>query len=291
MKKFYRRQDGTVWTVSDEILMQDFVPARAGAESASPRPSNEERHETPKPITRSSRCRCARFRLCHRGHERCICADERAERAADVALPRRRQEHGGRQLREQPVPRLGAADQGFERAANGVRDLVACRQACAVVPGAVQRAVAAHRTQSRSCEAAQRGKAMPRLPRAQRAGCAPRRAVQVRRRRVVRGLSRAGGTLARIARAGRRDACRQSEGGAVSDRRSGRARTALPVVPFRQRRSLRDAPDHGGRASADGLRARHVHRRRARAFQARHRLGEAQADVGRRARSGRSARR
>ena len=38
MKKFYRRPDGTVWTVTDEILMQDFVPAHASAESASQRP-------------------------------------------------------------------------------------------------------------------------------------------------------------------------------------------------------------------------------------------------------------
>jgi len=29
MKKFYRRPDGTVWTVTDEILMQDFVPMSA----------------------------------------------------------------------------------------------------------------------------------------------------------------------------------------------------------------------------------------------------------------------
>ena len=36
MKKFYRRPDGSVWTVTDEVLMQDFVPARTTAEGARP---------------------------------------------------------------------------------------------------------------------------------------------------------------------------------------------------------------------------------------------------------------
>ncbi len=38
MKKFFQRPDGTVWTVTDDILMQDFMPARTTAESARPAP-------------------------------------------------------------------------------------------------------------------------------------------------------------------------------------------------------------------------------------------------------------
>jgi hypothetical protein len=34
MRKFYRRPDGTVWTVTDEIRMQDFVPAPTVAGSS-----------------------------------------------------------------------------------------------------------------------------------------------------------------------------------------------------------------------------------------------------------------
>jgi hypothetical protein len=37
MKKFYQRPDGSVYTVTDEILMHEFVPMRATAES--PRPA------------------------------------------------------------------------------------------------------------------------------------------------------------------------------------------------------------------------------------------------------------
>ena len=38
MKKFYQRPDGSVWTVTDEILMQDYMPARTTAESPRPAP-------------------------------------------------------------------------------------------------------------------------------------------------------------------------------------------------------------------------------------------------------------
>ncbi len=40
MKKFYERPDGTVWTVTDDIRMQEFVPARttaAGEGAAAPK--------------------------------------------------------------------------------------------------------------------------------------------------------------------------------------------------------------------------------------------------------------
>jgi hypothetical protein len=38
MKRFYERPDGSVWTVTDEIRMQDFAPARAlaGANATAP---------------------------------------------------------------------------------------------------------------------------------------------------------------------------------------------------------------------------------------------------------------
>ena len=36
MSRFYRRPDGTVWTVTDEVRMQDFVPARTVAGSRAP---------------------------------------------------------------------------------------------------------------------------------------------------------------------------------------------------------------------------------------------------------------
>jgi len=36
MGRFYRRPDGTVWTVTDEVRMQDFVPAMAVAGSSTP---------------------------------------------------------------------------------------------------------------------------------------------------------------------------------------------------------------------------------------------------------------
>jgi hypothetical protein len=36
MGRFYRRPDGTVWTVTDEVRMQDFVPARTIAGSSAP---------------------------------------------------------------------------------------------------------------------------------------------------------------------------------------------------------------------------------------------------------------
>ena len=171
--------------------------------------------------------------------------------------------------------------EGFERAADRVRHLVARRQARARLPGAVQRAVAAHRAQPRARRSRQRGEALPRLPRAQRArwrsaASASSSTTACRARRAT--ARRDAGSQSHVA--GRRDARRQSEGGPVSDRRSGRARAAVPVVPFRQRRPLRHAPDDGRGPSAHELRARHVHRRRAGALQARHRLGEAQAAVG-----------
>jgi hypothetical protein len=31
MKKFYQRPDGSVYTVTDDVRQQDFVPARTGA--------------------------------------------------------------------------------------------------------------------------------------------------------------------------------------------------------------------------------------------------------------------
>ena len=37
MKKFYQRPDGSVYTVTDEILMQEFVPLRTTADG--PRPA------------------------------------------------------------------------------------------------------------------------------------------------------------------------------------------------------------------------------------------------------------
>jgi hypothetical protein len=38
MKKFYQRPDGTVWTVTDEVRMQEFVPARTTAADVRPAP-------------------------------------------------------------------------------------------------------------------------------------------------------------------------------------------------------------------------------------------------------------
>jgi hypothetical protein len=36
MGRFYRRPDGTVWSVTDEVRMQEFVPARTVAGSSAP---------------------------------------------------------------------------------------------------------------------------------------------------------------------------------------------------------------------------------------------------------------
>ena len=43
MKKFYQRPDGSVWTVSDDVRSQDFLPAKtvAGNPSAAPPPTKQ----------------------------------------------------------------------------------------------------------------------------------------------------------------------------------------------------------------------------------------------------------
>ena len=42
MKRFYERPDGTVWTVSDEVRSQDFLPAKTGAGNpGEPAPDNQ----------------------------------------------------------------------------------------------------------------------------------------------------------------------------------------------------------------------------------------------------------
>ena len=101
------------------------------------------------------------------------------------------------QLREQPVPRLGAAWTGIQRAAERIRDLVADGQARARLPGA---ATSAPRTSRASSVWRARAQShdVPRLPRAQRPGRATRgeRFVLVGRRHV-RGLPRPGAALDR----------------------------------------------------------------------------------------------
>jgi hypothetical protein len=43
MKKFYQRPDGSVWTVSDDVRSQDFLPAKtvAGNPNALPPPTKQ----------------------------------------------------------------------------------------------------------------------------------------------------------------------------------------------------------------------------------------------------------
>jgi hypothetical protein len=43
MKKFYQRPDGSIWTVSDDVRTQDYLPARtvAGNPSAAPPPTKQ----------------------------------------------------------------------------------------------------------------------------------------------------------------------------------------------------------------------------------------------------------
>jgi hypothetical protein len=43
MKKFYQRPDGSIWTVSDDIRTQDYLPAStvAGNPSAAPPPTKQ----------------------------------------------------------------------------------------------------------------------------------------------------------------------------------------------------------------------------------------------------------
>ena len=36
MKRFFERPDGSVWTVTDDVRTQDFVPARAVAGGSQP---------------------------------------------------------------------------------------------------------------------------------------------------------------------------------------------------------------------------------------------------------------
>ena len=83
------------------------------------------------------------------------------------------------------------------------------------------------------------------------------------RRRRVRGLPRpAGRWLESQCRTARRMPTTWRAGMYPTDDPVARART-VPVVPFRQRRTLGHAPDHGRGTSAHGVRARHVHRCRA----------------------------
>jgi hypothetical protein len=39
MKRFYQRPDGSVWTVTDEVRREDFVPAKSVAGTAQPAPT------------------------------------------------------------------------------------------------------------------------------------------------------------------------------------------------------------------------------------------------------------
>ena len=210
--------------------------------------------------------------------------DRQRRPACAAAVPQHRHEHGCRQLREQPLPRLGGADQGFERPADRIRDLVARRQARARVQGAVQRAVAAHRAATSGLRQAH--------PRRRSASTATRttcpRSARGERFQLDDGVSceACHGPSGRWLESHVQDGATHEDNlkaGLYPTAEPVRARAAVPVVPLRQRRPLRHAPADGRGPSADGVRARHVHRGRAGALQGRRRLGEAQADVGRRA--------
>ncbi len=194
---------------------------------------------------------------------------------------------GSGELREQPLPRFALDVEGFQHPPERVHHLVARGQACdSRLPGALRRALAAHREEPGTQAARARVEALPRLPHLRAAGAMARRALQGFRRRELRGVPRAGRAVDRIARGTRRDARRQRGARVVSARPAGGAGEALPFVPLRQPRQVRDAPHDGRGTSAHELRAGHLRRHRARALRDRRRLEGAQGRVGRRARLG-----
>ena len=161
MKKFYQRPDGSVCTVTDEVRMQDFVPARTTAAASAAGAEAARNAMRPDPLDRDS----TQLRRWHRSRRSPLLARRRG------AAPRRRRPRGAAPRRDAPATlpyqsadtSMGVVNcanslchgsvqpmQGFQRPADRVRDLVARRQARARLPGAAR---ASSRSASRATSA------------------------------------------------------------------------------------------------------------------------------------------
>ena len=198
---------------------------------------------------------------------------QRPRRASAAALSGQGQEHGRGQLRQQSVPRLGAAVEGCQRTAERIRDLVAGRQARPRLQGALQRTVG-------SASRATSGSATPPKPRC--ASIATRTTSP--RRSAASASSSTTAFHARPATARPSAGCPSTSRTARNTRRTSRpglfptddpaerARLCLSCHFGNADRFVTHRHD-GRRASADVVRARDVHDGRAGALQDRFRIG------------------